>query len=82
MTGEDATIWVDIHPNELVKVIQSVQGNLIGIIDHMGYVREILDADNNIVQIIQRQNFRAAPLPSNTVHRYGIIFNVRAPSNE
>ena len=69
MTGEDATIWVDIYPNEPVQVIQSVQGNFIGILDRMGYIRPIQDRRNKNIKLLQPDHYQDVVLKRQSTRR-------------
>ena len=79
MTGEGGNIRVNIDPTIPVLVVQSVHGNLIAIIDRMGYIRQILNSWNQIVQVHPRREFRTSVMDSRHIRQYGIVFNVIAP---
>ena len=78
MTGENTDIRVNI-PNEPVPVVESATGNIIAIIDSMGFIRAILNSRNKRVHILQRRNNQVFTLLTQDIRQYGIVFNIRPP---
>ena len=76
MTGENADIRVAI-PNEPVQVVETGTGNIIAIIDSMGFIRAILNSRNQIVQIIQRRHNNISLMQNHHFRLYRIEFNIR-----
>ena len=76
MTGENADIRENI-PNEPVPVVESVSGNIIAIIDSMGYIRQILNVRRKRVHILQRRQNQVSLMQAQDVRQYGIAFNIR-----
>ena len=72
-------IRVNINPSIPVKVVQSVNGNLIAIIDRMGYIRKLLNERNQTVQVHPRREFRTSVMDSRHIRQYQIEFNVMPP---
>ena len=80
MTGDNVHIRVNINPNEPVQVVHSITGNIIAIIDGMGYIRPILNASNQLVQILPRRNNYVSVMRNSSIQHYQIEFNVRPPA--
>ena len=78
MTGEDVDIRVSI-PNEAVPVVESATGNIIAVIDSMGFIRAILNSRNQTVQIIQRRHNLISLMQNYHIRLYRIEFNIRPP---
>ena len=78
-TGEPATIRENINPFEPIPIVQSVTGNIIAVIDRMGYIRRILNPRNQSVQLVARRNYQAILLDNRDIRRYKIEFDVMRP---
>ena len=82
MTGDNVDIRENINPDEPVQVVESINGNIIAIIDDMGYIRQIRNARNQLVQILPRRNNYVSVMHNSSVRNYQIEFNVRPPATE
>ena len=77
MTGENGDIPVEITPHTgSIQVLLTRSGNIVAIIDDMGYVRAIKNLRNSNVQVQSRHN-RVMSLLLRNIRQYGLIFNER-----
>ena len=81
MTGENANIRINITahtgPLEVLETIRT--GNIIAIIDALGFVRPILNSNEKVVQIITSHNNRVSIQTRQIIRRHGldVYFNQR-----
>ena len=82
MTGENVDNRININPIDFVQVVESINGNIIAIIDGMGYIRPIRNERNQNVQILPRRNNSAVALHGLHIRRYQIEFNEMPPAHQ
>ena len=80
MTGVYGNIRVEITPyTGPMEVIETRLGNILAVIDNMGYVRPLLNSGGKMVQIMTRSNNRVSVLTSSIMLRNGLNFYFDQP---